>query len=93
MSGFIPFCNSRIPDPEAEKPEDWDEDAPQKIADPNAVKPDGWLDDGPEYIPDPDATVPDDWYSVGRDTFAQCVPRRVWGKESITNYLVGSFTN
>ena len=51
----------RIPDPDAEKPEDWDEDAPLKIVDPDAVKPDGWLDNGPEYIPDPDAKLPDDW--------------------------------
>ena len=52
----------RIPDPDAVKPEDWDEDAPQKIPDPNAEKPGGWLDDGPEYIPDPDADTPEDWY-------------------------------
>ena len=54
--------DSRIPDPDAVKPEDWDEDAPQKIPDPDAEKPEGWLDDGPEYIPDPDAAVPDDWW-------------------------------
>ncbi len=53
----------RIPDPEAVKPDDWDEDAPAKIEDPDAVKPEGWMDDGPEYIPDPDATMPEDWYS------------------------------
>ena len=52
----------RIPDPEAVKPDDWDEDAPQKIEDPDAVKPDGWLDDGLEYVPDPDASMPEDWY-------------------------------
>lgn len=52
----------RIPDPEAVKPEDWDEDAPQKIPDPDATKPEGWLDDGPEMIPDPDAEMPEDWY-------------------------------
>ena len=51
----------RIPDPEASKPDDWDEDAPQNIPDPDAVKPDGWLDDGPELIPDPEATPPEDW--------------------------------
>ena len=52
----------RIPDPDAVKPEDWDEDAPQKIPDPDATKPEGWLDDGPEMIPDPDAEMPEDWY-------------------------------
>ena len=56
--GLVP----RIPDSDAVKPDDWDEDAPQKIPDPNAEKPDGWLDDGPEYIPDPDADMPEDWY-------------------------------
>jgi calnexin len=30
-----------IPDPEAVKPEDWDEEAPRMIEDPKAVKPDG----------------------------------------------------
>lgn len=53
---------NRIPDPDASKPDDWDEDAPAKIPDPDAVKPDGWLDNGPEYIADPDATLPEDWY-------------------------------
>ncbi len=52
---------ARIPDPEASKPEDWDEDAPQKIPDPDAEKPEGWLDEGPELIPDPEATAPEDW--------------------------------
>lgn len=51
----------RIADPEASKPEDWDEEAPPKIADPDATKPDGWLDEGPELIPDPEATPPEDW--------------------------------
>ena len=58
--GLIP----RIPDPDAVKPDDWDEDAPQKISDPDAEKPGGWLDEGPEYIPDPDASMPDDWYYI-----------------------------
>ena len=56
--GLVP----RISDSDAVKPDDWDEDAPQKIPDPDAEKPDGWLDDGPEYIPDPDADMPEDWY-------------------------------
>ena len=58
---FILKSDSRIPDPTATKPDDWDEDAPPKIPDADAVKPDGWLDDGPEFIPDPDAEQPDDW--------------------------------
>ena len=61
---FILWAGIRIPDPEAVKPDDWDEDAPAKINDPDAVKPEGWLDDGPEFIPDPDATMPEDWYGI-----------------------------
>ncbi|WAQ99047.1 CALX-like protein, partial [Mya arenaria] len=52
---------SRIPDPDASKPEDWDEDQPIEIPDESAVKPDGWLDDEQPLIPDPDAAKPDDW--------------------------------
>lgn len=52
---------NRIPDPETTKPDDWDENAPQRVPDPDAVKPEGWLDDGPEHIPDPDASLPEDW--------------------------------
>eukprot|EP00963_Diacronema_lutheri_P012129 scaffold1639_cov331-Pavlova_lutheri.AAC.17 len=47
-----------IDDPEAEKPEDWDERP--TIPDPEDKKPEGW-DDIPEYIADPDATKPDEW--------------------------------
>ena len=43
----------RIPDPEATKPDDWDEDAPREILDEEAEKPEGWLDDEPEEIDDP----------------------------------------
>lgn len=51
-----------IPDPdEAEKPADWDEEAPRKIPDPEATKPDDWDEDTPEYIPDPEASKPGDW--------------------------------
>ncbi|XP_055796578.1 calreticulin-like isoform X2 [Salvelinus fontinalis] len=46
-----------IKDPEAKKPEDWD-DRP-KIDDPTDTKPEGW--EKPENIPDPDAKKPDDW--------------------------------
>lgn len=47
----------KIPDPEAKKPEDWDDRA--KIDDPEATKPEDW--DKPEYISDPDASKPEDW--------------------------------
>jgi calreticulin len=46
-----------IKDPEAKKPEDWDERP--TIADPDDTKPEDW--DKPEHIPDPDATKPEDW--------------------------------
>ncbi|KAG5668837.1 hypothetical protein PVAND_016759 [Polypedilum vanderplanki] len=46
-----------IKDPEAKKPEDWDERA--TIPDPDDKKPEDW--DQPEHIPDPDATKPEDW--------------------------------
>jgi len=46
-----------IKDPEAKKPEDWD-DKP-KIDDPSDTKPEDW--EKPEYIPDPEATKPEDW--------------------------------
>lgn len=52
---FLPA--KKIKDPEAKKPEDWDERA--TIPDPNDTKPADW--DKPEHIPDPDATKPDDW--------------------------------
>jgi hypothetical protein len=44
----------KIPDPEATKPEDWDETAPRQIPDLAAEKPDGWLDDEPDMVPDPE---------------------------------------
>ncbi|KAF5272214.1 hypothetical protein FQA39_LY01296 [Lamprigera yunnana] len=47
----------RIKDPEAKKPEDWDDQA--TISDPDDKKPEDW--DKPEHIADPDATKPDDW--------------------------------
>jgi len=43
----------RIPDPDAKKPDDWDEDAPYEILDEEAQKPEGWLDSEPLSIPDP----------------------------------------
>jgi len=48
----------QIKDPEAKKPEDWDERA--KIPDPEDKKPEGY-DDIPEFISDPKAEKPDDW--------------------------------
>lgn len=52
---FLP--PKEIKDPEASKPEDWDER--EKIDDPEDSKPEDW--DQPEHIPDPDATKPEDW--------------------------------
>nr|XP_006824896.1 PREDICTED: calreticulin-like isoform X2 [Saccoglossus kowalevskii] len=47
----------KIRDPEAKKPEDWDDR--EKIDDPEATKPEDW--DQPEHIADPDAEKPEDW--------------------------------
>lgn len=47
----------KIKDPEAKKPEDWDERP--TIPDPDDTKPEDW--EKPEHIPDPDATKPEDW--------------------------------
>ncbi|XP_064607236.1 calreticulin-like [Liolophura sinensis] len=52
---FLP--PKKIKDPEAKKPDDWDER--EKIDDPDDTKPEDW--DKPEHIPDPDAKKPDDW--------------------------------
>jgi len=52
---FLP--PKKIKDPEASKPEDWDDRA--KIDDPEDSKPEDW--DQPEHISDPDAKKPDDW--------------------------------
>merc|ERR1712042_413544 len=46
-----------IKDPEAKKPENWDDRA--KIDDPEDSKPADW--EKPEHIPDPDAAKPEDW--------------------------------
>ncbi|XP_074311709.1 calreticulin [Silene latifolia] len=48
----------QIKDPEAKKPEDWDEK--EYIPDPEDKKPDGY-DDIPKEIPDVDAKKPEDW--------------------------------
>lgn len=47
----------KIKDPEARKPEDWDER--EEIEDPEDTKPEDW--EKPQYIPDPVATKPEDW--------------------------------
>ncbi|KAK1878406.1 Calreticulin [Dissostichus eleginoides] len=47
----------KIKDPEAKKPEDWDDRA--KVDDAEDAKPEEW--DKPENIPDPDAKKPEDW--------------------------------
>lgn len=47
----------KIKDPDATKPEDWDDRS--TIPDPDDTKPEDW--DQPEHIPDPDATKPEDW--------------------------------
>jgi len=52
---------SKIPDADAVKPDDWDETAPATIVDVNDVKSDTWLDDEPLEIPNPDASKPTDW--------------------------------
>ncbi|KAJ8040006.1 Calreticulin [Holothuria leucospilota] len=46
-----------IKDPDAKKPEDWDDK--EKIDDPDDEKPEDW--DKPEFIADPDAEKPEDW--------------------------------
>jgi calreticulin len=52
---FLP--PKKIKDPEAKKPEDWDDRA--TIDDPEDSKPEDW--EQPEHIADPDATKPEDW--------------------------------
>lgn len=51
----------KIPDSDAVKPDDWDENEPYEIPDEDAVKPEGWLDNEPEMIPDPEAEKPEEW--------------------------------
>ncbi|XP_069498313.1 calreticulin-like [Ambystoma mexicanum] len=52
---FLPA--KRILDPDAKKPEDWDER--EQIEDPDEKRPDDWEET--EHIIDPDAKKPDDW--------------------------------
>jgi len=51
----------KMADPDAVKPEDWDEDAPYEIVDEEAEKPSDWLESEPLTIPDPEAQKPEDW--------------------------------
>ncbi|XP_059643083.1 calnexin homolog [Cornus florida] len=48
-----------IPDPDDNRPEDWDER--EKIQDPDAVKPDDWDEDAPIEIEDEEAVKPEGW--------------------------------
>uniref|UniRef100_F1L144 Calreticulin n=1 Tax=Ascaris suum TaxID=6253 RepID=F1L144_ASCSU len=52
---FLP--PKKIKDPDAKKPDDWDER--EYIDDPEDKKPDDW--EKPEHIPDPEAKKPEDW--------------------------------
>lgn len=49
--------SKKIKDPDAKKPEDWDER--EYIDDPDDKKPEDW--EKPEHIPDPEAKKPEDW--------------------------------
>ena len=51
----------KIPDPQAKKPFDWDEDEPAMILDEDATKPSDWLEDEPDMISDPSESQPEDW--------------------------------
>merc|ERR1719379_2094438 len=53
--------NAKMDDPEAVKPDDWDEDEPRTIADPEASMPTGWVEEASKKIPDPQAQIPADW--------------------------------
>ena len=52
---LFPVLCGRIADPEAAKPEDWDEDAPRQVEDEDAEKPEGWLVDEAAEVEDPGA--------------------------------------
>ena len=77
---FLLSLYHRVPDPEATKPDDWDEDAPREILDEEAEKPEGWLDDEPEEIDDP-----------GMRSFHQSICLRdSTGSETFTRSCVGN---
>ena len=52
---------AKIPDPDASKPEDWDESEPMMVVDPSASKPATWYDDEPALVADKTAQKPGDW--------------------------------
>ena len=51
-------------DPDATKPDEWDEDAPRQIEDEDAEKPEGWLDDEPAEVDDPGTRLRISLFSV-----------------------------
>ncbi|SCW01447.1 LAFE_0D12772g1_1 [Lachancea fermentati] len=55
-----------IPDPDAKKPEDWNEDEPLHIPDPKRTKPVEWDESIPEYIIDTQAQKPL-WWNEEKD--------------------------
>jgi hypothetical protein len=56
------------------KPDDWDEDAPQKIEDSEAEKPEGWLDDEPAEVVDPGLISRNSLISYKREEIGLSVP-------------------
>lgn len=58
---FFKDEREKIPDLEATKPDDWDENEPKQIVDTEAVMPSDWLVNEPLTIADPNAVKPDDW--------------------------------
>jgi len=67
-------------DPDATKPDDWDEDAPRQIEDEDAEKPEGWLDDEPAEVDDPGTPLHMSLFSVAlcgnASSVAWCTCRR-----------------
>ena len=55
---LVPYFLQKIRDPNAKKPEDWDER--EEIEDPEDKKPEGW-DQIPPTVPDKNAKKPEDW--------------------------------
>lgn len=52
---------AKVINPDAKKPDDWDESEPATILDTTAEKPAGWLDDVEPMIDDPESEKPTDW--------------------------------
>lgn len=53
--------NPNMIDINAKKPDDWNENEPQKIPNPKSIKPSNWDDNIPELIIDPEVKKPMDW--------------------------------